>query len=238
MTGACVLAALKAAPRGKGQVFLNSISRHWLVEGRGESSRAMHQNNRMSRATLYQVIAAITNFTGLWRRRSLLTNSNRCRAAPIKVTDQALREKLTVEPVKVEMVRAELPRAWGDRSGSDLVVHIYPPVTGHLVKIWVQLGDAVKEGQLLATLTAPDFMTAQDNFLKARSALNLTQKQLRREQALWDAKIPQPVTWKRPRQTTNRRKAITTTPCPFFVPTDSTLIRINLVRLVWANFFR
>src|SRR5260370_31201724 len=90
---------------------------------------------------------------------------------PIKVTDQALRGKLTVEPVKVEMVQAELSKPGLIEADPTSVVHIYPPVTGHLVKIWVQLGDAVKEGQLLATLTAPDFLQAQDNFLKARSQL-------------------------------------------------------------------
>ena len=108
---------------------------------------------------------------------------------PIKLTDQALQGKLAVEPVKVEMVQAELPVPGVLEADPTSVVHIYPPVTGHLVKIWVQLGDTVKEGQLLATLNAPDFLQAQDDFLKARSQLFLTQKQLRREQALWDAKI-------------------------------------------------
>src|SRR6516165_636244 len=75
---------------------------------------------------------------------------------PINVTDQALRDKLTVEPVKVETVEAKLPVPGVLEADPTLVVRIFPPVTGHLVKIWVQLGDAVKEGQLLATLNAPD----------------------------------------------------------------------------------
>jgi|HubBroStandDraft_6_1064221.scaffolds.fasta_scaffold04036_2 cobalt-zinc-cadmium efflux system membrane fusion protein len=108
---------------------------------------------------------------------------------PIQVTDQALREKLTVEPVNVEMVQSELPVPGVLEADPTSVVRIFPPVTGHLVKIWVQLGDSVEEGQLLATLSAPDFLQAQDDFLKARSQLNLTERQLRREQALWDAKI-------------------------------------------------
>ena len=108
---------------------------------------------------------------------------------PIKITDQALRDKLPVEPVKVETVQAELPVPAVLEADPTLVVRIFPPVTGHLVKIWVQLGDAVKEGQLLATLNAPDFLSAQDDFIKARSQLALTDKQLRREQNLWDAKI-------------------------------------------------
>ena len=141
----------------------------------------------MNRATLCHLIAAIV---GSWiLTQPLVAQQQPMPGQPIKVTDQALREKLTVEPVKVETVQASLPEPGVIEADPTSVVHIYPPVTGHLVKIWVQLGDEVKEGQLLATLTAPDFMTAQDNFLKARSALNLTQKQLRREQALWDAKI-------------------------------------------------
>jgi membrane fusion protein, heavy metal efflux system len=108
---------------------------------------------------------------------------------PIQIKDQALREKLTVEPVNVEMVQSELPVPGVLEADPTSVVRIFPPVTGHLVKIWVQLGDSVEEGQLLATLSAPDFLQAQDDFLKARSQLNLTERQLRREQALWDAKI-------------------------------------------------
>ena len=73
---------------------------------------------------------------------------------PIKITDQALQQKLGIEPVKVEMVQAELPVPGVLEADPTSVVHIYPPVTGHLVKIWVQLGDTVQEGQLLATLSA------------------------------------------------------------------------------------
>jgi membrane fusion protein, heavy metal efflux system len=40
------------------------------------------------------------------------------------------------------------------------VVHIYPPVTGHLVKIWVQLGDTVKEGEFKTDPTQPLMIVA------------------------------------------------------------------------------
>ncbi|MBV9875504.1 MAG: hypothetical protein JO025_12300, partial [Verrucomicrobia bacterium] len=43
---------------------------------------------------------------------------------PIKVTDQALQEKLGVEPVKVEMVQAELPVPGVLEADPTSVVHI------------------------------------------------------------------------------------------------------------------
>ncbi len=144
--------------------------------------------NRMNRATfsyLSMTIAAWSNLVPL-----LLADDQQPMAGqPIHVSDQALREKLTVEPVKVETIQAELPVPGVLEADPTSVARIFPPVTGHLVKIWVQLGDSVKEGELLATLNAPDFLQAQNDFIKARSQLNLTEKQLRREQALWDAKI-------------------------------------------------
>src|SRR5260370_42190391 len=65
---------------------------------------------------------------------------------PIQVTGQALRVRLTVEPVNVEMVQSELPVPGVLEADPTSVVRIFPPVTGHLVKIWVQLGDSVEEG--------------------------------------------------------------------------------------------
>jgi cobalt-zinc-cadmium efflux system membrane fusion protein len=142
----------------------------------------------MNRKTFCQLSATMVAWSFL--TPPLLADDQQPMAGqPINVTDKALREKLAVEPVKVEMVQAELPVPGVLEADPTSVVRIFPPVTGHLVKIWVQLGDTVKEGQLLATLNAPDFLQAQNDFIKARSQLNLTEKQLRREQALWDAKI-------------------------------------------------
>jgi cobalt-zinc-cadmium efflux system membrane fusion protein len=53
-----------------------------------------------------------------------------------------------------------------------------PPVAGKLVELRVRLGDNVKRGQLLATVSAPDFAQAVSDAQKARDALDLAQRAL------------------------------------------------------------
>ena len=67
--------------------------------------------------------------------------------------------------------------------------HIFPPLSGKLLKLHVQLGDTVAEGQLLANLNSPDFLAAQGDYIKARSAVQLTSKALKRQQDLLENKI-------------------------------------------------
>jgi cobalt-zinc-cadmium efflux system membrane fusion protein len=67
--------------------------------------------------------------------------------------------------------------------------HIFPPLSGKLLKLHVQLGDTVKEGQLLATLNSPDFLAAQGDYIKTKSAVQLTSKALKRQQDLLENKI-------------------------------------------------
>jgi cobalt-zinc-cadmium efflux system membrane fusion protein len=69
------------------------------------------------------------------------------------------------------------------------IARIFPPVTGHLMQVHVQLGDSVMQGQLLATLSSPDFTSAQSDYLKARSAVSVTERNLKRQTELLKAKI-------------------------------------------------
>lgn len=66
---------------------------------------------------------------------------------------------------------------------------IFPPLSGRLLKLHVQLGDTVTEGQLLASLNSPDFLVAQGDYIKARSSVQLTSRALKRQQDLLDNKI-------------------------------------------------
>jgi cobalt-zinc-cadmium efflux system membrane fusion protein len=58
-----------------------------------------------------------------------------------------------------------------------------------LLKLYVQLGDPVTDGQLVATLQSGDFTSAQGDYVKAKSAFVLSAKALGREQQLLEAKI-------------------------------------------------
>jgi len=68
-------------------------------------------------------------------------------------------------------------------------VHIFPPLSGRVSKLHVRLGESVRQGQLLLTLDSPDFSCAQSDFIKAKSAAELAERSLHRQQDLYEHHI-------------------------------------------------
>jgi cobalt-zinc-cadmium efflux system membrane fusion protein len=66
-------------------------------------------------------------------------------------------------------------------------VNILPPLSGRLIELKVRLGDAVKQGQLLAVISAPDLDQAWSDVEKARDAEDLAKKALERARNVHDA---------------------------------------------------
>ena len=67
------------------------------------------------------------------------------------------------------------------------VINILPPLTGKLVTLQVHLGDTVRRGQVLATLTSADFAQAVSDARKARDAMELAQTALTRARGVNEA---------------------------------------------------
>lgn len=107
----------------------------------------------------------------------------------IITADSPLRKKLVTDIARTEEVQRELSAPGVIEADPQLVARIFPPVTGHLMQVHVQLGDSVMQGQLLATLSSPDFTSAQSDYLKARSAVSVTERNLKRQTELLKAKI-------------------------------------------------
>ena len=101
----------------------------------------------------------------------------------------ALAARLATEPVRAETARRELTTPAVVEAVPGLTARIFPPVSGHLVKISAQLGDRVEKGQVLATISSPDYMAAQSDYVRAKSTLDLTDRALRRQKELLEAKI-------------------------------------------------
>ena len=66
-------------------------------------------------------------------------------------------------------------------------VNILPPLTGRLAELKVTLGDAVKQGQLLAVISSPDLDQAWSDVEKAHDAQALAKKALDRARDVHDA---------------------------------------------------
>ncbi|HXP60136.1 MAG TPA: efflux RND transporter periplasmic adaptor subunit [Dongiaceae bacterium] len=101
----------------------------------------------------------------------------------------SLRLRLTFETARAEQIQTQLSAPAVVEADPQRFANVFPPLTGRLVKLHVQLGDAVTNGQLLASLSSPDFFAAQNDYLKARSAVRLTSRALKRQQELLEHKI-------------------------------------------------
>ena len=100
-----------------------------------------------------------------------------------------LRGRLVLDTARSEPVRRNLSAPAAIEPDPQRFTRLFPPVAGKVARLHVQLGDAGTNGQVLATLHAPEFMQAQGDFLKARSALSVARRQLERQKDLFEHKI-------------------------------------------------
>lgn len=100
-----------------------------------------------------------------------------------------LRARLKFEAARADQFQSEIATPAVVEADPQKYANVFPPLTGRLIKLHVQLGDTVTNGQLLALLQSPDFFAAQDNYVKARSTAELTRRALQRQQDLLAHKI-------------------------------------------------
>ncbi len=67
--------------------------------------------------------------------------------------------------------------------------HVVPRVSGVVLKVFKHLGDRIKAGDLLATLSSRDLADAKVQFIAADSLLRLSNENMRREHALYKSKV-------------------------------------------------
>lgn len=67
--------------------------------------------------------------------------------------------------------------------------HVVPRVSGVVLQAFKQLGDRVKEGDLLATLSSRDLADAKVQFIAADSLLKLSNKNMQREHQLYKGNV-------------------------------------------------
>jgi cobalt-zinc-cadmium efflux system membrane fusion protein len=100
-----------------------------------------------------------------------------------------LRSRLVFDTARADQVQRELAAPAVVEADPQKFARIFPPLSGRLLKLHVQLGETVTNGQLLASLNSPDFLAAQGDYLKARSAVQLTSRALTRQRELLENKI-------------------------------------------------
>jgi cobalt-zinc-cadmium efflux system membrane fusion protein len=67
----------------------------------------------------------------------------------------------------------------------DMNVQVFTPYQGRIIRAYSDLGDDVKEGQILFTIESPDFLAAQSNLIGAAATLDQTSSALGRAKRLY-----------------------------------------------------
>ncbi|RYL27824.1 efflux RND transporter periplasmic adaptor subunit [Acinetobacter piscicola] len=72
---------------------------------------------------------------------------------------------------------------------TDQQAHVSPNFSGHVEAVYVQLGQSVQKGQVLATLLVPDLVDQQANLKLEQANLQLAKQDYERERQLWQQGI-------------------------------------------------
>ena len=100
-----------------------------------------------------------------------------------------LRQQLKFDTVRSETFPLELSAPAVVEANPDRYARVCPPLAGRIIQLHVRLGDAVSRGELVATLESPDFIMAQSDYTKAKSALLLANRNWERQKDLLEHKI-------------------------------------------------
>jgi cobalt-zinc-cadmium efflux system membrane fusion protein len=93
-----------------------------------------------------------------------------------------LRSRLAVAPARAEAISAKLLLPATVESDPARTVAVLTPVGGRIVELKAALGDRVRKGQVLAVIDSADLAQAYDDDAKAADAVELTQKNLTRQE--------------------------------------------------------
>lgn len=97
-----------------------------------------------------------------------------------------LRERLHVEVAATQEVHSQLVTPATVEAQPSRMAKISPPLPGRVVKLFVRFGDAVAVGAPLFTLDSPDLVSAQTDYLKAKSGFAQSERNLARQKDLVD----------------------------------------------------
>jgi cobalt-zinc-cadmium efflux system membrane fusion protein len=95
---------------------------------------------------------------------------------------------LTIEPVAVRSFASEERTEGKIAVNADRATPVFSPYSGRIVRVIAGLGDAVRQGQPLATIEASELAQAQNDLHTAMAQVTLTRNTEARKHALYDIK--------------------------------------------------
>ena len=99
-------------------------------------------------------------------------------------TNNPLSGRLQAEPAELTSVQRQVAAPASVEADPARYAKILPPLSGHILQLFVHPGDTVKKGQALLSIDAPDFVGAQADYSRSRSALAQAERALERQKDL------------------------------------------------------
>jgi len=96
---------------------------------------------------------------------------------------------IEVQKIAMESISDRLEATAVIELNADRVSKISPMTSGRIIKVIASLGDRVKAGQPLAYLDSPELRQIWAEYIKAKSRLEVEEKNLKREETLFEKKI-------------------------------------------------
>jgi membrane fusion protein, heavy metal efflux system len=126
----------------------------------------------------------------------LLAHSAQVAAAAASETSEASAEAtvelsesqtkaIKVEPVSEHVFPQEQQAVGNIDFNQELLTQVFTPFQGRILKAFVSIGDTVKKDQTLFTIDSPDLVQAESTLIAAAGVLDLTSKNLDRQQNLF-----------------------------------------------------
>lgn len=96
---------------------------------------------------------------------------------------------ISIDSVRFENIQGELPLTGQITVDQDKQVHVYPLASGSVKKLYVELGDYVQQGQLLALIHSPDIAGLISAAYTSVRDLDIAKKQLEQTRELYKSGI-------------------------------------------------
>lgn len=109
-------------------------------------------------------------------------------STPFTLTDTMLQTTL-YEPARMEVLRNELRLFGKITADNNKLIEIFPVVGGSVLKVYVELGDYVKKGALLATIRSTEVAGFEKELQDAENELVVAKNNLKVTQELYEGKL-------------------------------------------------
>jgi cobalt-zinc-cadmium efflux system membrane fusion protein len=105
----------------------------------------------------------------------------------VKLTDSQL-DSIKTAPVMEREFAVQKDTVGNIDFNEDRSVQVFTPYQGRILQAFANLGDQVKQGQVLFTIESPDFIAAESNLISAAATLDQTLSALKRAKELYPLK--------------------------------------------------